>query len=629
MCGIAGIIDLNQKSVNQEQLTEMIHVIHHRGPDDEGYFIDENVGFGHCRLSIIDLSDAGHQPMSNEDQTLWIVYNGEVYNFVELREELEKIGYRFKSNTDTEVILYSYQEWGEKCLEKFNGMWAFAIYDKKKKKLFCARDRFGIKPFYYFYNQHKFIFASEIKGILVDKTVPRKPNNQIIYDYLANNYLDHTEETFFSGIKQLPAAHYIIMESKVLSINRYWDLNKSLDSSQLSEKEYAEGFKEIFIDSVRLRLRADVPAGTCLSGGLDSSSIVCVANDLLHKHLGSSLGDRQQSFSAVYEEKSFDESRFIEEVVKKTGIKSHYTFPKAEELIKELDELIWHQEEPFGSTSIYAQWCVFKLAKEKGIKVMLDGQGSDEYLLGYHSSFSPFYCDLIRNHQIISLLKEIIAYGRIHGFSKLSFISPNHLPFIPDRIKPLLKKYVFRGRYSLLKEDFGKKYKKDFFSEKRFESNLKNYSYTLLFFTSLPGLLRYEDKNSMAFSIESRVPFLDYRLVEYLSSLPDNAKIHNAVTKVTLRRAMKGILPEKIENRMDKIGFATPEDIWFRTVLKDWIWEIIQSRSFKERGYFDTEAIEKEFRDFCKGGKNINSTTIWHYINLELWFRKFFDNVST
>ena len=615
MCAIAGIYNLDGKPVEEKLLQRMAEVMKHRGPDDEGHYLNRNIGFAHRRLSIIDLSSVGHQPMSNEEKTIWIIHNGEVYNYLEIREDLSKKGYRFRSNTDTEVILYSYQEYGVKCLQRFNGMWAFAIWDERERKLFCARDRFGIKPFYYFFDGKKFVFASEIKGILEDKNIPKEPNEQIIYNYLAAGYLDHTEETFFSGIKQLPSAHYLIIKDNNLEIRKYWELNKNIgrDSYKKTE-EYAGRFRELFIDSVRLRLRADVPVGTCLSGGLDSSSIICVANNLL-----------QQSFSAVYEEEKYDERKFIDEVVEKTNIQSHYTFPKGEDLLEDLDKLIWHQEEPFCSTSIYAQWQVFKVARENNVKVMLDGQGGDETLAGYHSYYLYYLADLLKSFRPISFLQTLISHCRNHSLSFLPALAQAIGFTFPDSVKLKVKKITRKETAGLnwLNEDFTQRYQYPSLPIK-YKTHLENILYQALVYNGLPSLLHYEDRNSMAFSIEARVPFLDYRLVEFLFSLPISQKIHYGTTKVVLRNSMEGILPEKIRNRRDKIGFATPEENWFRTSLKKPIEEIIHSKSFQKRPYFNVEFIKKAFATHCKDKKNI-SQTIWRWVNLELWMRKFIE----
>lgn len=301
MSGITGIINLNQKSINQKDIKKMTDAIKHRGPDEEGYFIDNNLGLGHRRLAIIDLSKAGHQPMNNKDGSLWIVHNGEVYNYLELRKELENRGYKFKSSTDTEIILYAYQEWGEKCLEKFNGRWAFAIWDRKKKELFCSRDRIGIKPLYYFFDGKIFAFASEIKPLLKLKN-PREPNETLIYDFLRFGLLDHTNETFFKNIKKLPPGSWLkIKQNRRISIRKYWDFEVSneIRNNKKDSQRDAEEFLELLIDSVKLRLRSDVPIGSCFSGGPDSSAIVCIINNLLRKEKIPVIGERQKTFSAV------------------------------------------------------------------------------------------------------------------------------------------------------------------------------------------------------------------------------------------------------------------------------------------------------------------------------------------
>ncbi len=618
MCAIAGIYNFDNSPVPEDLLHKMINILRHRGPDDEGYYITHGIGLGHRRLSIIDLSPAGHQPMCNEDGNIWITYNGEVYNYIELAQELKARGHVFKSVTDTEVIIHAYEEYGEECLQKFNGMFAFAIWDDKKKKLFCARDRFGVKPFYYYSGGRSFHFASEIKAIITDSTIERKPNDRIIYDYLAYGLLDHTEDTFFEGIKSLLPAHYLVIENSEIKIRRYWDLDPTKVKNKVDDEECASKFYELFRDSVRLRLRSDVPVGTCLSGGLDSSSIVCVANDLL-KECRAEL--KQRTFSSCFDHKKYDERVFIESVLKKTGAEMNYTFPKGEDLFDLTQDIIWYQEEPFVSTSIFAQWHVMNLAKERGVKVLLDGQGADELLAGYHFYYYSFFADLIKTLSFTNIIKEIIFYSNHHSYSKLNALGIAVFYLSPNSLKNKIKHII--GKKSWLKSEFIRANNKNERAISKYKSHLNNHLYQVLAM-GLPSLLHYEDRNSMAFSIESRVPFLDYRLVEFMFSLPNNQKINNGITKVVLRNAMKGILPEKVRNRMDKMGFVTPEDIWFRTCAKHEIIEIIGSDRFSKRKYFNVPEIKKEFEAHCKGKKNISST-IWRWINLELWFRKFID----
>jgi len=640
MCGIFVFLDLGNNKVNRHTLENMSNSIAHRGPDDCGYAFFELLGnqrmmesrepieqqdldqlkgilvFGHRRLSIIDLTEAGHQPMCNEKGNLWVIYNGEIYNYKELTDELCKRGHIFKSRTDTEVILHAYEEWGTECLSHFNGMWAFALWDKDRKRLFCARDRFGIKPFYYYLAGKKFILASEIKAILQDPEIKKSPNHNRVYDYLAYGYLDHTEETFFQNIYQLRGSHYLTLdireEDLSLDIHRYWDLKPE---KQEMKCRFEERFFELFEDSVRLHMRSDVPVGTCLSGGLDSSSIVCVARRFLNSNV-------HKTFSSCFEDKKYDERDFISKVVEVSGSEFHYIFPTAEDLFKEIGNLIWYQEEPFGSTSIYAQWNVFKLAQRNQIKVILDGQGADELVAGYHHYFGFYLGELLRHLRFQKFFSEYRKIRTLHNYSLWWLI--RHLTFslIPPQCFDIVRKQVllYRERwfrsdnYNLEKIRFPQKFKNIFLD--RLYHSLMNFS--------LPGLLHYEDRNSMAHSIEARVPFLDYRLVEFVFSLPIDQFIRDGVTKVVLREAMKGILPEAVRNRKDKMGFVTPEDIWFRTSLRKYIHEIIYSKSFAERGYFDMETIETAFKSHCEEKINI-SNTIWRWVNLELWFRVFID----
>ncbi|MEW6096096.1 MAG: asparagine synthase (glutamine-hydrolyzing) [bacterium] len=615
MCGIAGIYNLNNEPVSQDTLKRMCDIIRHRGPDDEGQWVDGNIGFGHRRLSIIDLSPAGHQPMSNEDKTVWITYNGEVYNYIELRSELEAKGHCFNSHTDTEVIIHAYEEYGEECLNKFNGMFAFAIWDSRQNKLFCARDRCGVKPFYYYFDNQRFLFASEIKAIIENKTIEKKPNNQIICDYLVYAYLDHTDETFFAGIKQLLPAHYLLIKDGKLVIKRYWDLNPEEKYEPLDDSKCAQRFYELFEDSIRLRLRSDVPVGTCLSGGLDSSSIVCVVNNLLLK--------KQKTFSSCFEDKTYDERNFIHEVVNKTQVDANFTFPDGNKLFDIIPQVIWHQEEPFGSTSIFAQWHVMQLAKEKGVIVLLDGQGADELLAGYHGYYDYYFTDLIKTFQFKRLIKELDLYSKYHSYSKLSTLIRLLRPFLPYGLSSYLKSILKTKLSGWVNPDFVKTYQRKLTPVQKYKGCLDNHLYQFFITSSLPALLHYEDRNSMAFSVEARLPFLDYRLVEFIFSLPSSQKIRDGITKIVLRNAMKGILPEKVRMRMDKMGFVTPGDVWFRTVAKNKILEIFNSDSFINRGYFNVEEIKKEFERHCRGEKDLHFT-IWRWINLELWLQKFF-----
>jgi len=648
MCGIAGIYSFKENA-KPEHIKRMADSLQHRGPDDEGFLSVNSVlgeaypltgrqskvqgrrieGFdkpvnlllGHRRLSIIDLSTAGHQPMCNEDASIWIVYNGEIYNYVELREELKPLGHQLKSQTDTEVVLHAYEEWGTDCLKRFNGMWSFCIWDSEKRRVFCARDRTGVKPFYYSFNGQRFIFASEIKALLALDEITPKPNEQIVADYLFSGLLDHTEETFFKDICQLKPGEYLLVESNGLTVRPYWDIEaRELHFSR--EEDYAERFLELLEDSIRLRLRSDVPIGTCLSGGLDSSSIVCLANRLMFDGQTVDpklIGEKQKAFSSCFEDHSYDERNYIEIVLGQTGAEKNYVFPEGERLDQDLSKLVWFQDEPFGSTSIYAQWEVMKLAKERGVAVLLDGQGGDELLGGYLPAFYHLFYGMMRHGRFGHLLKEVRGFRKYHG--RMRETSLSH--WGSSRFLKWTGK-----RVAWAEESFQRKFYRKFSTPSKFENDLDNYLYHCLRWTTLPRLLHYEDRNSMAFSIEARLPFLDYRLVEYIFNLPFDQKIKEGVTKVVLRNAMRGILPEEVRNRYNKMGFVTPEDAWFKTVLKEKINQILASKSFAERGYFVLDKVKEAFEDYCKGKKSIGPT-IWRWVNLELWFRTFIDRKSS
>jgi asparagine synthase (glutamine-hydrolysing) len=615
MCGIAGILNTNHKLVNKGALERMIRVMSYRGPDDDGFYIDEFVGMGQCRLSIIDLSSAGHQPMPNADKSLWIVFNGEIYNYIELRTQLQAMGHKFISNSDTEVIIHAYQEWGAGCLNRFNGMWAFCIWDKRKKEFFCSRDRFGIKPFYYFFQNSKFAFASEIKALLELDIVP-KANDTIIYDFLRFGMLDHTDETFFKGISKLPPASFMkISENGALIVDRYWDFEASdeLYNGDKNDLQYSEEFKNIFIDSVRLRMRSDVPIGSCLSGGLDSSSIVCAFNGLLARDTTEGVGKKQKTFSSCFEDKRFDERDYIEEVVKSTGTERNYVFPNAEEFLKDIDDIIFHQEEPFAGPRIIAQWDVFKAAKPK-VKILLDGQGGDENLCGYRK-FYFFY------------LQKLLKAGRYAKFRKeaAQFFMSSEIIKTTD-FKNGLKYFKFGRMISnpenYLNEGFSKKFQ-DRTLDFGYNANLGRRIKEDITKWSLPALLRYEDKNSMAFSIESRLPFLDYRLVEYTAGLPLGQKMRNGWTKFILRQAMKEVIPEKIRQRKSKLGFSTPEELWLKENLFKSISSVLKEPIFIAE-YADKKLIRNYTNREFFGKKQIAMDIISRFYILELWGRRFF-----
>ena len=604
MCGINGF-----SWSNEFLIREMNEAIRHRGPDDEGVFLDERVSLGHVRLSIIDLSPKGHQPMKYKrgGRELWIVYNGEVYNFRKLREELEKRGYIFNSSTDTEVILAAYMEWGPECVERFNGMWAFAIYDVKKREVFLSRDRFGIKPLYYYYDGQNIIFSSEIKGILTH-SIPRIPNDDAIFDFLYYNLVDHMEDTFFEGIKRLMPGHNAIfdIETRKLKVWRYYNLRERISRGV---KANPERFRRLFKQAVKRRLIADVPVGSCLSGGLDSSSIVCIMREI-------EQDADIRTFSLVFPGFKLDESKYQEEVVKKCRVEWNQTTFEPEDILNDIMDLIRTQEEPFSTLSIYGQYRVMKLAREMGMKVLLDGQGSDEILAGYHYFFGYYYYELFKALKWGALIREILSYRKKTG-SNLALRYFFGL-LLPER----LQRWIL-NRGSILKDESLKEHSHR--KDPRFRRKPLNQALVDAVLYTLPSLLRFEDKNSMRWSIETRVPFLDPELVEYVLSTDSTAKIWKGITKAILREALKGVVPEVILKRTDKIGFATPDkEMANSTEIKELIWDVISSESFKNRKYWDWRKIHEIYKKGKSNGVFIGEI-VWKAVILELWLREWID----
>ena len=605
MCGIAGIYSVSG-GVSKEPLEIMSKRLEHRGPDGCGIKIFDKCGLVHRRLSIIDLSENASQPMCNEDETLWLVFNGEIYNFLELREILIEKGHTFRSETDSEVIIHSYEEWGSDCTKKFNGMWAFALYDTKTGKLFCSRDRFGVKPFYYTFSHGDFFFASEIKALVALPDIGKKPCDEKLNEYLIGGTLDTDERTMFEGILQLrPATNMLINGADEPVFEKYWTLKVSpaltFTDGKCDDEKAAAEFLDILRDSVRLRLRSDVPVGTCLSGGLDSSTITILINDIIRSENVSSVGDRQNTFSACYSDPRFDESTYMDCVIDASGVSAHKTYPQPDDILTDIERLIYVQDEPFNSLSTYSQYRVMKLAGEH-VKVILDGQGADEQLAGY-LGYQAAYIKCLKSSPL-RMLSEIFGSACHHGLFFLNAIIQLNLR---------------KKRRSFIRSDAK--------AMNRYGGTLDEVLQNEILNSNLQALLHYEDRNSMAFSIESRVPFLDYRFAEYTASLPLNQKIRGGVTKYVLRNAIRGIVPEKIRTRMDKMGFVTPEEVWMGKNLYEFASEVFNSDSFKQRKYWDADKVREEFNSYHLG-KSGYSPEFWRVLCAELWLRIFFDQNS-
>lgn len=617
MCGICGIFEFIEPSPHtQHILAKMNKTLIHRGPNDTGIYIDGPIALGHRRLSILDLSPAGHQPMASHDQNFWIVYNGEIYNYRELKSELETLGYHFKTGTDTEVILAAYQAYGPDCLKKFNGMWAFAIWDQHKQILFCSRDRFGIKPFYYFHHSDCFVFASEIKALLQHPASKKNIDSFVSYRFLSMGQSNIGSESFFSDIRQLKPGHYLMINQNNVEEYCYWDLEPEFSDAPLSLQSAQEQLQTLFIDSVHLQMRSDVAIGTCLSGGIDSSAIVCIAHQLSQKYPNSMY--QQATFSSCFEDKRFDEREFIELVIKQTKANKNYVFPEPEQFLEDLTQLVYTQDEPFSSLSIFAQWCVMKKAKEQGISVLLDGQGADELLAGYGYD-SIYWSELLNQKNDWQLLpQEIRASLNKYGINTTIYRLGSTL------FPPSFKEWKKRSETKkFISDEINQKYNKyKFFKEKKqkFKQKLKNELYNEIK-NRLPSLLRYEDRNSMAFSLESRVPFLDHRLVEFIFSLPDKYIIHEGWSKWIFRKAMQGIIPENIRWRKDKMGFVTPQTEWYKHELFPFINEILNDQQFQQRPYWNGKTILKSYQKYLRYGDPTITSFLWRCISMELWLR--------
>jgi asparagine synthase (glutamine-hydrolysing) len=609
MCGICGKVNFNKKPMDEISIRKMMFEIKHRGPDDDGIYINENIGFGFNRLSIIDLTQSGHQPMFDESGRYVIIFNGEIYNYIEIREELKLKGYKFKSSGDAEVLLYSYIEWGKDCLNRFNGMFAFAILNTTEKKIFIARDRFGVKPFYYYLNEETFVFGSEICAVLsvVDEKI--KQNDNAIFDYMVYNRTDQTEETFFKGIYKLQHGSYIEIENNKFKKDKWYNLTDNLGKPFESSSE----FRDLLSSSIGLRLRSDVPVGVCLSGGLDSSAIVSLLlKDFKRKDIN--------TFSAVYNKEGhkYDESEYINEYRNQLE-NMFYISPTSDSLMKDINNFVRAHNEPVTSTSHYAQFKVMELAKSN-VVVTLDGQGADELLAGYHYFFGIYFKELLKKIKLLKLSSEIFNYTKTHkdfyGLKTfLYFLAPS---ILKTKLRVMEKGYLtkefyrnYPGNNIIVDNIYG--------ANSIYEALINHFEY------KLEHLLKWEDRNSMWYSLEARVPFLDYRLVERTLSMDSSDKIRKGMTKFLLRDSMKNILPEKIRMRKDKIGFNTPEDEWFRTpVFNKLINTILDSKSFAGRGYVDIKKAKELYSHHLSNKINI-SRDIWKWINLELWFKEFID----
>ena len=620
MCGITGIYNLDGRQIDSLLLQKMTDSLIHRGPDDRGFFIDGNVGFGHRRLSIIDLSSAGRQPMQDSEGLLTIVFNGEIYNFQEIKKELEILGYKFKSKTDTEAILYGYKEWGEGCLKKFNGMFAFAIFDKQKSQIFIARDRIGEKPLYYYFDEKKFVFASEIKAILEDKEIKREISQQGMVNYFVFGH-SVGPDTIYKNIRKLLPGNFLIFKNNQVNIKEYWSLDAGGNKEDRGAEFYKQEIKTLFEKSVKEKLVSDVPLGVFLSGGIDSSSVVA----MMAKNNVSPL----KTFSVGFEGQGFEFNELADAKIVADYFKTdhHEIILQEVDLIDTLNKLVYHFDEPFGDAANFPVFLMSQFAK-KNVSVVLTGEGGDELFGGY---------------------RRYMAESQKPLFLFFNFIFKNKVfksttDFLPKlrRAKKLINSFSIQddlARYISWIGFFSKDMQNDLFLNKPEEDPFKMYQKYFSEYKGknwvdkimyldqkilLPdGYLEKVDKASMAWALETRAPILDYRFVELANSVPLKYKIKGFNGKVIFKEAMKEFLPQQILHKK-KHGFAVPTNAWFRDKLKGYLFDVLFDSKTKSRGYFNYDYIEKIYKLYQTKSYFLDSQ-LWLLLNFELWHRKFLD----
>lgn len=644
MCGITAIY--NKSSMPSASLSRANAIVAHRGPDDEGFLLwrpdpawrmyagndsseasrayhhltlmpDDDtawqVGLGHRRLSILDLSPHGHQPMTL-DGRFAITYNGEVYNYLEIRQELEALGHVFHTGSDTEVILHAWHEWGAEGLHRFNGMFAFVLLDTSKQKLYAVRDRFGVKPLYYTERPGYLAFASEVKQL---RTLPEYQfvlNGATAYDYLAYGWVDHNVETFETGILQMPVGGILELDLQTgqQTLRKWYTLNPNPWKG--SFEEASEVFYSLLKDSVRLRLRSDVPVGSALSGGLDSSTIVCLMREVLDEQGNSAHSI--ETVTSCQEDIKYDEWAYAEKVINRVKAKPYRVFPSFQKLVEDLDRLIWHLDYPFGSTSQFSQWCVFEKAAQAGLTVMIDGQGADEQLAGYGGNDLSLYTGLLKSGQWLEFWKEAAAYKNSNSDWPIGFIlgalqytvPASVIERLPDKYrvrKPQYPEWLRRPESARM-------------SMPPTPGSLRENLLQQIMISPLPSLLRYEDRNSMAFSVESRVPFMDYRLIEFTLGLPERYIYKRGVRKHILRSAFADLVPKEILERRDKMGFVSPEERWMKEEGREWFEEEAKRSAWHLQAVGKRELAESHMSQIVNGDVPFNFLP-WRIINFGYW----------
>lgn len=637
MCGITGFINPHMTISTAKYYA--VHLrLRHRGNDDEGFYVHDStdeayycgddtsatfgnlphiqeakaahVVLGHRRLAIIDLSPDGHQPMGDPSGRYVMVYNGEIYNYIELRWELEKQGYSFQTQSDSEVLLCAFAAWGEQCFNRFNGMWALAIYDKQERRLLLSRDRFGIKPLYYAQVGETLYFGSEVKFLL-----PFLPtvgmNEPRVLDYLVRYVIDHHAETMFEGIHQLPPGYLARYDMAGLTLRSYWSLPEGYKS--LTLEDAVDELSELLRTAIRLRLRSDVPVGSLLSGGLDSTTIVCLAREQLEVEGATNTFDL---FSAVFHEETFSERPYIEDTVAQTELSIHWVYPEPARLAETLPQLLYHQEFPIRSLAVYSQWELMRKARSESVTVLLNGQGSDEIFGGYTAHYPALIAEYVRRGRLRQALNEgrtsiqhgtlgvksmiqSVGYTIVKSSPLSSLFAQRSLPYLTDGYRAEEESFVERDLFR--------------------RALIRNLTYS-----ALPEYLRYEDRNSMAFTLESRLPFLDYRLVEWAMQLPAHLKIHKHASKRVLRETARPFIPASIANRRDKMGFVSPQYQWQHNELQQLFDDVFQQDISQRLPFLRRDKVDKLYQRYRSQARYDASTGgfLWKVFCLWWWHKQ-------
>lgn len=609
MCGIAGFIDPKLPPGERVPLIgQMLASISHRGPDASRFELLNEVVLGHNRLSILDLSDSANQPMRRDH--LVMVFNGEIYNYLELRKELEQKSHRFHTTSDSEVILAAYQEWGAACVQRFVGMWALAIWDEHRQELFCSRDRFGIKPFLYCFSGNQFYFGSEYKALRHAPVFSSKLNMRQIRRGLQMGWVAYEHETYYESVHALPEASNLIFREGKISIERYWDI-VPLNKDPRTYEEKTTAFRERLIDSVRLHMRSDVEVGACLSGGIDSSSITSLVG-----HIFPEVDFR--TFTIFYTgENAADERPFVRSILQKyPHIHNTEYSPEKDALRECFHRMCYHIDVPTNWSSDISQYYVMELASRHKMKVLLDGQGSDEFLGGYMHSFYRLIGDELKHGHFTTATRLFREHrtNQEFGFKKSADVWAKSMLsalFTEQQLYAM----EYRHFHPYLHTDPDRT--PPFSLEEKFPHKLDSFLYNLMFKTLLPSLLHFEDRNSMAFSIESRVPFLDHRLVEFGFRLRTEDRIRNGVTKSILRDSMRGILPDTILHRSDKKGFTTPGAKWLHGDM-----HFLLEQDFSQLDFLDQKLLRRLIADF-NGGNDKLAQLLWRVGGLAYWMKHF------